>query len=80
MVNVRTLEALLKARGWNRAELARRVGVSRQAVSLWFRAQEAEPTPLVLTGVGSSDLGLVNQNLSQNIDLLVDRFSQWYLG
>jgi transcriptional regulator with XRE-family HTH domain len=41
MVNVRTLEALLKARGWSRAELARRVGVSRQAVSLWFRGDEA---------------------------------------
>ena len=38
---VRTLEALLKARGWTRAELARRVGVSRQAVSLWFRGGEA---------------------------------------
>ena len=40
-MNVRTLEALLKARAWTRAELARRVGVSRQAVSLWFRGQEA---------------------------------------
>ena len=38
---VRTIEALLKARGWTRAELARRVGVSRQAVSLWFRGKEA---------------------------------------
>jgi len=41
MVNVRTLEALLKARGWTRAELARRVGLSRQAVSLWFRGEQA---------------------------------------
>ncbi len=41
MVNVRTLKALLKARGWTRAEVARRVGVSRQAVSLWFRGEEA---------------------------------------
>jgi transcriptional regulator with XRE-family HTH domain len=41
MVNVRTLEALLKARGWTGAALARRVGVSRQAVSLWFRGEEA---------------------------------------
>ena len=40
-MNVRTLLALLKARGWTRAELARRVGVSRQAVSLWFREEEA---------------------------------------
>jgi transcriptional regulator with XRE-family HTH domain len=38
---VRTLEAYLKARGWTQAELARRVGVSRQAVSLWFRGTEA---------------------------------------
>jgi transcriptional regulator with XRE-family HTH domain len=41
MVNVRTLEALLKARGWSQSEVARRVGVSRQAVSLWFRGSEA---------------------------------------
>lgn len=41
MLNVRTLVALLKARGWTRAELARRVGVSRQAVSLWFGGEEA---------------------------------------
>ena len=41
MLNVTTLEALLKARGWTQAELARRVGVSRQAVSLWFRGVEA---------------------------------------
>jgi len=27
----------MKARGWSQSELARRVGVSRQAVSLWFR-------------------------------------------
>jgi transcriptional regulator with XRE-family HTH domain len=41
MLNVRTLKALLKARGWTRAELARRIGVSRQAVSLWFGVEEA---------------------------------------
>jgi transcriptional regulator with XRE-family HTH domain len=41
MVKVRTLKALLKARGWTQAELARRVGVSRQAVSLWFHGEEA---------------------------------------
>jgi transcriptional regulator with XRE-family HTH domain len=35
------MEALRKARGWTRAELARRVGVSRQAASLWCRAEEA---------------------------------------
>lgn len=31
----------MKARGWSRSELARRVGVSRQAVSLWLRGAEA---------------------------------------
>jgi transcriptional regulator with XRE-family HTH domain len=41
MINVRTLEAFLKARGWTRAELARRIGVSRQAVSLWFGKEKA---------------------------------------
>ncbi len=40
-MHVRTLAALLKARGLSRAELARRIGVSRQAVSLWFRQEEA---------------------------------------
>ncbi len=40
-MHVRTLEALLKARGWSRAELARRVGVSRQAISLWFQRDHA---------------------------------------
>lgn len=42
MVHVRTLEALLKARGWTRSELARRVGVTRQAVSLWFQKDHAD--------------------------------------
>ena len=40
-MQVRTLEALLKARGMSRSELARRVGVTRQAVSLWFQQQDA---------------------------------------
>jgi transcriptional regulator with XRE-family HTH domain len=40
-MDVRTLEAFRKARGWTQAELARRVGVSRQAVSLWFRGEGA---------------------------------------
>lgn len=40
-MNTRTLTALLKARGLSRAELARRVGVTRQAVSLWFRKDQA---------------------------------------
>jgi transcriptional regulator with XRE-family HTH domain len=42
VVNVKTLDALRKARGWTQSELARRVGVSRQTVSLWYRQQEAD--------------------------------------
>ena len=41
LVQVRTLEALLKARGLSRSELARMVGVTRQAVSLWFQQEDA---------------------------------------
>lgn len=41
-MHVRTLEAFVKARGLSKAELARRVGVSRQAVSLWFQKEEAD--------------------------------------
>ncbi len=37
-MDVRTVETLLKARGWSQSELARRVGVSRQAVCLWFQS------------------------------------------
>ncbi len=40
-MHARTLEALLKAREMSRSELARRVGVTRQAVSLWFQQQDA---------------------------------------
>jgi transcriptional regulator with XRE-family HTH domain len=39
---VRTLQALLKAKGLSPAEFSRRVGVSRQAVSLWLRKKEAD--------------------------------------
>lgn len=38
---VRTLETFLKSRDLSQAELARLIGVSRQAVSLWFRQKEA---------------------------------------
>jgi len=34
------MRALLKARCWTQSELARQVGVSRQAVSLWFQREE----------------------------------------
>ena len=38
------LRAALKAKGWTQAEFARRVGVSRQAVSLWLRDAQATVT------------------------------------
>lgn len=37
-----TFQAYLKASGLSQSQLARRVGVSRQAVSLWFRQQGAQ--------------------------------------
>ncbi len=40
-MNVRTFDALRKARGWTQADLSRRVGVSRQAVSQWLRGDDA---------------------------------------
>jgi transcriptional regulator with XRE-family HTH domain len=63
-MNVRTLEALLKARGWTRAELARRVGVSRQAVSLWFRGAEANLQSRHLIRLGQV-LGVPVEELTQ---------------
>ena len=41
MIETRTLTAYLKARGLSRAELARRLGLTRQAVSLWFKSERA---------------------------------------
>jgi transcriptional regulator with XRE-family HTH domain len=40
-MNVDTLRAYLRARGITQAELARRVGVSRQAVSAWLQTEDA---------------------------------------
>lgn len=36
-----TLKSALKAKGWSQSELARRAGVSRQAVSLWLASGQA---------------------------------------
>lgn len=36
-----TVKSVLKAKGWSQSELARRVGVSRQAVSLWLASDRA---------------------------------------
>ena len=66
MVNVRTLGALLKARGWTQAELARRVGVSRQAVSLWFRGEEANLQSRHLIPLGRA-LGVSVEDLAQTL-------------
>ena len=64
MVNVRALEAHLKARSWSQAELARRVGVSRQAVSLWFRGEEANLKGRHLLGLARA-LGVPAEKLSR---------------
>ena len=40
-MNTATLDAYRLAKGWSRSELARRAGVSRQAVSLWFKGGHA---------------------------------------
>jgi len=36
------------ARGWNQTELARRIGVSSAAVSLWEAGRRAIPQPVAL--------------------------------
>lgn len=38
LMKTEVLKSFLKARGMNPAELARKIGVSRQTVSLWFRS------------------------------------------
>ena len=63
MLHTETLAALLKARGWSRSELARRIGVSRQAVSLWFRQA---PT----VGVRSDHLHAVSRALGVPVEVL----------
>ena len=63
-MNVRTLDALRKTRGWTRAELARRVVVSRQAVSLWFREEEANLQSRHLIRLGEA-LGVPVEELTR---------------
>lgn len=62
MLDTRTLEALLKVRGLTYAELARRLGVSRQAVSLWFKRERAELKSRHLVGL-SEVLGVPVEDL-----------------
>lgn len=43
-MNPRTLKALMKARGISQSELARRLKISRQAVSLWLKQPDQAET------------------------------------
>lgn len=40
-MNTHDLAIRIKAKGWSQAALAKRIGVSRQAVSLWFQREQA---------------------------------------
>jgi len=55
----------MKARGWSQSELARRVGVSRQAVSLWLGQSPA-------ASVRSHQLVRLSQVLGVPLQRLVD--------
>lgn len=54
VMNTRILRAHLKARGWSQNELAHRVGVSRQAVSLWLKKDEASVRSAHLMSVAAA--------------------------
>jgi transcriptional regulator with XRE-family HTH domain len=54
---------LRKARGWTQAELGRRVGVSRQAVALWFKADAANLQSRHLIRL-SRELGVAVEDLA----------------
>jgi len=41
-MNRLTLQGLMRVRGWSQSDVARMAGVSRQAVSLWFRNEATE--------------------------------------
>ena len=72
MVDTQTLQAYLKARGWSRSELARRVGVSRQAVSLWFQGGgTARLRGDHLLGVGKA-LGVPVEDLARPLPVTDD--------
>lgn len=63
-MRIRTFQALLKARDLSQSELARRVGVTRQAVSLWFRQEEANIQSRHLLGL-SQVLGVPAEMLAR---------------
>ena len=63
-----TLKTVLCAKGLNQSELARRVGLSRQAVSLWFKKiPDDRPRWVELR---SSHLSALARKLGLSIDLL----------
>ena len=59
-----TVVAAIKAKGWSQAEFARRVGVSRQAVSLWLKSGRATVTGTHLLKVAQV-LGIPAESLDQ---------------
>ena len=68
-MNVRTLKALLKARGLTRSELVRRGGVTRQTVSLWFGREQVSPQSRHLIRVAQV-LGVSAEELDQPLPCL----------
>lgn len=60
----KVLRALLKKRGWSQYELARRIGVSRQAVSLWMKQPQAS--------VRSGNLLALARALGVKVETLVE--------
>jgi transcriptional regulator with XRE-family HTH domain len=56
----------MKARGWSQNELARRVGVSRQAVSLWLKQEQASVRGAHLMSVARA-LGVAVETLVEPI-------------
>ncbi|MFH2007354.1 MAG: helix-turn-helix domain-containing protein [bacterium] len=70
-MNTRTLRAHLKARGWSQNELASRIGVSRQAVSLWLKRPEISVRSNHLLSV-SKALGIPVESLVQPLPALGD--------
>lgn len=61
-----TLEVLCKLRGLSQADLSRMAGVSRQAVSLWFKSKEPK------LNVQSKHLENLSKALEIKIDSLLD--------
>ena len=54
----------MKAKGWTQSDLARRIGLSRQAVSLWFRRDKAHLDSAHLLRLAEA-LGVTAEELSR---------------